>query len=32
MKNLIPRSFDEFMALSLSTLAIVSWMMIWCHA
>lgn len=32
MKNCIPRSFDEFMALSVTTLAVISWMIIWWRA
>lgn len=32
MKNLIPRTIDELMALSISMLALASWMIIWWRA
>ncbi len=32
MKNLIPHDFNELMALSVSTLAVVAWMILWWQA
>jgi len=32
MKNLIPRCFNELLALSITTVAIIAWAMMWWQA
>jgi len=32
MKDLIPRTFDELMAMSLTTFAVIAWILVWWHA